>query len=69
MKQRIRDIQHIKVEKVIEIVEYDDKDVVTHQNVAILVRHGYVLTRFVILDVVVMKVDTWLTCIMELIDS
>jgi hypothetical protein len=42
---------------------------VTHQKVAILELNNYVLTRLVIVDIVVMKVDTILTCFTELIDS
>jgi hypothetical protein len=57
------------VEKVVEVRECDDKDVVTHHKVAILELNNYVLTRLVILDIVVMKVDTILTCFTELIDS
>jgi hypothetical protein len=57
------------VEKVVEIRECDDKDVVTHQKVAILELNNYVLTHLVILDIVVMKVDTILTCFTELIDN
>jgi hypothetical protein len=64
-----RDIQRVEVEKVVEIGECDEKDAVIHQKVAILVRHHYVLTRLVIIDVVLMKVDTRLTCDTELIDS
>jgi hypothetical protein len=54
---------------VIEIRECDEKEVVAHQKVMILVRHKYDYTTLVILDVVVMKVNTRLTCFMELVDS
>jgi hypothetical protein len=37
-----RDIQHIEVEKEVEIDECDDKNVVTHQKVAILEVNHYV---------------------------
>jgi hypothetical protein len=43
-----RDIQHVKVEKVIEIGEYNNKDAVTHQKVVILVLNNYVLVHLVI---------------------
>jgi hypothetical protein len=43
---------------VVEISECDDKDAVTHQKVA---------THLIILDVVVMKVNTRLTCFTEVI--
>jgi hypothetical protein len=59
----------IEVEKVIEIRKCNDKDVVTHQKVVILELNNYVLTHLIILDVVVMKVDTILTCFTELVDS
>jgi hypothetical protein len=61
--------QHVEVENVIEIRECDDKDVVTHQKVAILELNHYFLTHLVILDVVVMKFNTILTSFMELVDS
>jgi hypothetical protein len=36
-KERIREISNIlRLKKIIEIREYDDKDAVTHQKVAIL---------------------------------
>jgi hypothetical protein len=64
-----RDIQCIKVEKVVQIRECDNKDVITHQKVVILVLNNYVLIRLVILDVVVMKLNTMFSCLMELVDS
>jgi hypothetical protein len=64
-----RDIQCIEIEKVIEIRECDDKYVVTHQKVAILVLNNYVLIRLVTLDVVVMKLDTMFSYLMELVGS
>jgi hypothetical protein len=54
---------------VTEIRECDEKEVIAHQKVMILVRHKYAYTTLVILDVVVMKVNTRLTCFMELIGS
>jgi hypothetical protein len=35
----------------------------------ILVRHYYAVTLLVIIDVVVMKLDTRFTCLMERVDS
>jgi hypothetical protein len=64
-----RDIQCVEVEKVIEIRECDDKYVVTHQKVAILELNNYFLTHPVILDVVVMKLDTILNCFMKPVGS
>jgi hypothetical protein len=52
-----------------EIGECDNKDVVTHQKVEILDLKNYFLTRLVILDVVVIKLDTILTCFMELVGN
>jgi hypothetical protein len=54
-------MQRVEVEKVIEIRPWDEKDVVTHQKVPILVHHYYVLNFMVIIDVVVMKLDTIFT--------
>jgi hypothetical protein len=65
----LRDIQCVEVENVIEIRECDDKDVIIHQKVVILELNHYFLTRLVILDVVVMKVDIILTWFMELVGS
>jgi hypothetical protein len=64
-----RDIQRVEVEKVIEIRECDDKDVVTHHKVTILVLNNYVLIHLVILDVVVMKLNTMFSCLTELVNS
>jgi hypothetical protein len=64
-----REIQRVEVEKVVLIRECDDKDVVTHQKVVILVLNNYVLIHLVLLDVVVMKLDTILICLVELVDS
>jgi hypothetical protein len=64
-----RYIQHVEVEKIIQIEECDDKDVVTHQRVAILELNNYFLTCLVILDAVVMKLHTILICITELVSS
>jgi hypothetical protein len=49
--------------------ECDDKDAITQQKVMILIQHKYVLTQLIILDVVVMKVDTRLTSFMDLVGS
>jgi hypothetical protein len=54
---------------IVEIVECDNKDVATHQKVEILVLNNYVLICLVILNVVVMKLDTILTCLTELVDN
>jgi hypothetical protein len=64
-----RYIQHVEGEKVIQIRECDDKDAVTQQKVVILELNHYIFTLLVILDVVVMKLDTISTCIMELVGS
>jgi hypothetical protein len=64
-----RDIQHITVENVVEIEECDNKDAITHQKVMILVLNNYVLICLVILDVVVMKLDTMFSCLTELVGS
>jgi hypothetical protein len=67
VKQRIREISTVK--KVVEIRECDDKDVITLQKVAILELNYYFLTHLVILDVVVMNLDTILICFIELVGS
>jgi hypothetical protein len=64
-----RDIQRIEVEKIVEIGEYDDKYVITHQKVAIIELNNYFLTHLVILDVLVMKLDTIFSCFIELVGS
>jgi hypothetical protein len=60
-----RDIQCVDVEKVIEIRECDDKYDVTHQKVVIHELNNYFLTHPVILDVVVIKLNTTFSCYME----
>jgi hypothetical protein len=40
-----RDIQYVEVEQVVQIGECDNKDIITHQNVAILELNNYFLTR------------------------
>jgi hypothetical protein len=64
-----RDIQCVEVEKVIEIGECDDKNVVIHQKLAILELNNYVLIHLAILYVVVIKLDTILTCLTEQVGS
>jgi hypothetical protein len=64
-----RYIQCVEVEKVKQIRECDDKDVDTNQKVVILELNNYISTHLVILDVVVMCLDTIVTCFMELVDS
>jgi hypothetical protein len=64
-----RDIQRVEVEKIVEIGEYDDKYVIAHQKVAIIELNNYFLTHLVILDVVVMKLDTIFSCFIELVGS
>jgi hypothetical protein len=69
MQSSIREMSNASRVKRSEIGECDDKNVVTHQKVAFLELNNYVLTRLVIMDVVVMKVDTGLTCFTELVSS
>jgi hypothetical protein len=64
-----RYIRCVEGERVIHIGECDDKDVATQQKVVILELNNYVFTRLAILDVVVMKLDTILTCFIELVGS
>jgi hypothetical protein len=64
-----KDIQRVEVKKVVETEECDDKDVVTHQKVAILKLNNYFLIYLVILDVVVMKLDTIFSYFTELVGS
>jgi hypothetical protein len=64
-----RDIQYVEVEQVIQIGECDNKDIITHHNVTILELNNYFLTRLVVLDVVVMKLNTILTCFTEPVDN
>jgi hypothetical protein len=69
MQSSIREMSNVSRVKRSEIGECDDKNVVTHQKVAILELNNYILTRLVIMDVVVMKVDTGLTCFTKLVSS
>jgi hypothetical protein len=64
-----RYIQCIEGEKVIQIGECDNKNVVTQQKVVLLVLNHYIFAHLLILDVVVMKFDTILTCFTELVGT
>jgi hypothetical protein len=59
----------VKGEKVVQIRECDDKDIVIQQKVMILELTNYILTCLVILDVLVMKLNTILTCFTKLVGS
>jgi hypothetical protein len=64
-----RGIQRGVIKKVMEIEECDDKDVVNHQKVVILVLNNNVLIRLAILDVVVMRLNTMFSYLTELVGS
>jgi hypothetical protein len=64
-----RYIQCVMREKLIQIGECDDKDVVAQQKVVILKLNHYIFTHLIILRVVLMKLDTMLTCFTELVNS
>jgi hypothetical protein len=64
-----RYIQRVEGENVIQIGECDNKDAVIQQKVVILELNNYILTHFLILDVVVRKLNTILTYFTQLVSS